>query len=424
MQRRVLLTLLIVLLLVVIKMNSSAEEEITIRIAWWGSQVRHDKTLAVIELFEEKFPHIDIQPIYTGWREYWDRMATYAARGNLPDIMQHDYKYLNTYSTYNILLDMDDYVGDILQLSDVDASLLNLGRINGKLYGIPAGLNTYTILYDPDRFQEAGMKEPSYNWTWDEYKEICRELHKRLGIYAATSLPMATRNITGLEHYVRQHGQTLFANSSTELGFTEDLFVDFYEMDLELTREGVFAPGELRLENYTIENDLIVYGQTVMAAYWTNQIVAISEASGKSLKMLPFPRARKQVQPGYYLKPSMYWAITRNSKYPEYAAQFINFLINDVQANEILNADRGIPISARVRTSMESSLGDTEKRMFDFIRYISQEASIIEPPQPAQYDRVIEILEEMHFKILDGSQTPQEAYRELKNRIENVLNNN
>ena len=316
MQKKVLLYLLIVLLFVVLKNNLYAEEPVILRMSWWGSQARHEKTLAVIELFEKKYPHVKIEPIYTGWREYWDRMATYAAVGDLPDIMQHDYKYFTYYNNYNLLIEMDNYIGNIININDVDEYLLNSARFNGKLYGIPAGLNTYTILYDPTKFTKAGLEEPSYDWDWEEYMDICRKLNNRLGIYAATSLPMATRNITGLEHYVRQHGQSLFANSFQELGFTEDLFVDFYKMDLELTREGVFAPGELRIENNTIESDLIVGGEAVMAAYWTNQIVAIAEAAGKPLKMLPFPHSQNQIQSGYYLKPSMYWTITRNSRYP------------------------------------------------------------------------------------------------------------
>lgn len=420
MRRKVLFYLLIALLFV-IKINVFAEDTIVLRIAWWGSQVRHDKTLAVIDLFEDKYPNIDIQPIYTSWGEYWDRMAVYAAGGKLPDIMQQDYKYFNYYNEYDLLKNMDDFVGEIIKINDVNESLLNSARINGKLYGIPAGLNTYTILYDPGKFSEAGLEEPSHDWTWDEYKEICRQLHNRLGIYAATSLPMATRNITGLEHYVRQHGQSLFDNSSQELGFTEDLFVEFYKMDLELTREGVFAPGKLRLENYTIENDLIVNGDTVMAAYWTNQIVAISEVANKPLKMLPFPQAKDQVKSGYYLKPSMYWTITRDSNHPEAAAKFINFLINDIDANEILNGDRGMAISSGIRTIMESKLNDTKKEMFDFIQYISRNSSIIDPPPSAQYDQLIKILEEVHYEILNGSQTPQEAYQELKTRISSVL---
>ncbi len=423
MQRKVLLSILIVLLFL-INVDLYAEETVAIRLSWWGSQVRHDKTLAVISLFEEKNPNIDIQPIYTGWREYWDRMATFAAGGKLPDIMQHDYKYFTSYYDHNLLVDMDDYLDEILRISDVDESLLDSARIHGKLSGIPAGINTYTILYDPDKFAEAGLEEPNYDWNWDEYKEICRQLNNRLGIYAATSLPMATRNITGLEHYVRQHGQSLFSMSSKELGFTEDLFVEFYNMDLDLTDEGVFAPGELRLENHTIENDLIVNGRTVMAAYWTNQIVAISEAAGKPLKMLPFPQDKEQLQSGYYLKPSMYWTITKNSKHPDIAAKFIDFLINDIEANKIMDADRGIPISTIVRNEMEPLLDDTMGKMFDFIEYISLHSSIVDSPPPAQYNQVIEILDEVHYKILDGSQTPQEAYQELKTRTSSILDNN
>lgn len=421
MQRKILLFFFIFVFVFLKNNISDSQETVTLQIAWWGSQVRHEKTLKVINLFEKKYPHVKIQPIYTGWREYWDRMAAYAAGGDLPDIMQHDYKYLITYKDHNLLQEMDKYMNEIIMIKDVDEDLLNSARINNKLYGIPAGLNTYAILYDSTKFKEAGIAEPKYNWTWKEYIEICRKIHKRLGIYAATSLPMATSNITGLEHYVRQHGQSLFAKSSNKLGFTKSLFVQFYQMDLDLTNEGVYTPGELRLENHILENDLIVTDKAVMAAYWTNEIVTISNAAYKSIKMVPFPRAGDQEKSGYYLKPSMYWTITNNSRHPELAAQFIDFLVNDIEANKILNGERGVPISNRVRKAMEEGLDDTEKKMFDFIKYISHNTSIIDPPPGGKYYRVIEILEELHYKILNGSLTPQQAYEELKKRTNTVF---
>ena len=38
-----------------------AEEEINLRMAWWGSQDRHDKTVAAIELYEELNPNVHIE---------------------------------------------------------------------------------------------------------------------------------------------------------------------------------------------------------------------------------------------------------------------------------------------------------------------------------------------------------------------------
>ena len=56
--RKLWLTLVIcVLLIATMSSLVGAQEEITLRISWWGSQERHDRTMAVIELFEERYPH-------------------------------------------------------------------------------------------------------------------------------------------------------------------------------------------------------------------------------------------------------------------------------------------------------------------------------------------------------------------------------
>ena len=40
------------------------EEPITLRMAWWGSQDRHDKTIAAIELYESLHPNITFEYEY------------------------------------------------------------------------------------------------------------------------------------------------------------------------------------------------------------------------------------------------------------------------------------------------------------------------------------------------------------------------
>ena len=69
----------------------AGDEPIELRIAWWGSQNRHDRTIEVIEMFEEMHPNIDVVYEFSGWDDHWTKMATQAAGGNLPDIMQQDY---------------------------------------------------------------------------------------------------------------------------------------------------------------------------------------------------------------------------------------------------------------------------------------------------------------------------------------------
>ena len=97
-------------MLVPFSLVALAQEKIVLRVSWWGSQGRHDRTLAAIELFEQKYPHITIEPEFAGWDNYWERIGAQAAGRNLPDVFQQDMQYLDLYSSRNMLADLQPYV--------------------------------------------------------------------------------------------------------------------------------------------------------------------------------------------------------------------------------------------------------------------------------------------------------------------------
>ena len=79
--KRILAFVLASLMLFALVSTAAAEEPVTLRILWWGSQTRHDLTMAAIEKFMEKNPDIKIEPEYTSWDGYWEKVATQIAGG-------------------------------------------------------------------------------------------------------------------------------------------------------------------------------------------------------------------------------------------------------------------------------------------------------------------------------------------------------
>lgn len=58
MKRFLSFLLVAVMICMAIPALGAAEEPVTLRVAWWGSQARHDKTMEAIAKFEEKNPGI------------------------------------------------------------------------------------------------------------------------------------------------------------------------------------------------------------------------------------------------------------------------------------------------------------------------------------------------------------------------------
>ncbi len=420
MKRTIGLVVLIAVLVVSFALTGSAEPT-TLRLTWWGNQTRNDMTIEVIELFEKKNPGYKVKPEYTSWAGYWDRMAAQAAGSNLADIMQQDFKYITQYAESGQIIPLDSYVNKGINLKDVEDTFIEPGKVDGKLYGINLGANTYVFAYDPEMFAKAKVKEPNPNWTWAEYLDTCKKLQKGLKKFADNELGFATNNISGLEHYVRQRGQQIFDPSGKKLGFDPKLFVEFYKMDLDLTKAKVFAPPEVRLEVTSVENNLLVTKKAAMSSVWTNQIVAFTNAAQRPLKMALFPKDKKQVKEGTYLKPSMFFSITKDCKDRDAAAKFIDFFINDVEVNKILKAERGVPISSKVRAAMAPDLDETGKAMFEIIDLAGKHSSAIDPPPPAAFKQVIDVLNDVHYKMLYKVITLDQGAKEFFERSNKVL---
>jgi len=420
MKRTLGIVLLIALFVTVFALSGTAQT-INLRVAWWGNQTRHDMTIQVMEMFEKKNPGIKLSPEYTSFNGYWDRMAAQAAGSNLADIMQQDYKYITQYVDSGLLIALDRYIGKGLDFSDVADSFLAPGRVYGQLYGVNLGANTYAFAFDADLFERTGIKAPTPDWTWEDYIATLRELKKKTGKYGDHEFTLCTNNVSGLEHYVRQHGQAFYNADGTALGFDEKLFAEFYKMDLQMTNEGVCAPPEVRLEVTSIENNPMVMKKANMASLWSNQIVAYEKAAGRPLKMALWPKMKGQKKEGTYLKPSMFFSITRDCRNIDASLKFINYFINDIEANKVLNAERGVPISAKVRNAMASELTGAAKEMFAIVDLAAQHSSPIDPPPPAAFQQVIDTLNDVHFKILYKVLTPEQGAKEFFQRANKIL---
>ena len=73
----------------------------------------------------------------------------------------------------------------------------------------------------------------------------------------------------------------------------------------------------------------------------------------------------------------MFFSVAETSPHKELAVEFIDFFINDVEANKILFAERGVPISAKVREGLEPLLTDVQVQMFNYLNLITQHSSAI-----------------------------------------------
>jgi multiple sugar transport system substrate-binding protein len=400
----------------------AAEEkaESTMRLAWWGNPTRDERTLKAADMFMAKYPGVKIESETTGWAGYWDKLATQAVAGSLPDLIQHDYAYMLQWVVDNQLADLTPYVKDgTIDLSKVNESFLTGGMVDGKIYGISLGTNAVCLTYDPAVLARAGIAKPNTaTWTWEDFERIALEVYRKTGVQ---TLPFFTTDPrVGFEHLIRQTGAKLFG--TTGLGFTDVAALrEFYAIQLRLLDAGALVRPEVAFVSVSPEEGEFAKGKSWVEFIWSNQFVATQAAAGRPLELGLMPILKGAKAKGTYLKPSMFFSIPASAENPKDAARFLNYFLNDIEVNDMLMGERGIPIPDDVRAHMATKVDAINKQIFDFISLASTNSGSIDPPDPPAAGEFLKMARDVTLEILLKRISLDAGVAKIMNEGNNIL---
>lgn len=407
---------------------AAAQDPTTMRITWWGSQDRHDRTIEVISLFEAANPGLTVEYEFSSWGDYWTRVNTQAAGGQMACIMQHDYRYLGEWQSRGLLLPLDEFVASgVIDTSNIAASQLAGGELGGQLYGINLGSNSQAFMVDLDMLAQAGLELPANDWTWADFEEMALAIHDRLGVWAIGATLPDEALWKSLYLGLGGWGSNV---EGTALGYEDDQpLIDYFNMIMRLQDAGAIPNQQEATEMADLgpEQAPIVTQRAVMDYRWSNQVVAVWSAAGedRNFALLPLPRVDGGASPNY-IKPSMFFSITSQCDQPELAAQFIDFFVNDLEANDVLFAERGVPVTTAVVDHLRPNLERAQAVMFDFLNLAAADASPVPPADPPGWGDVLNNVYDPLFadRVLYRQITPEQGVVILREEANDILSAN
>jgi multiple sugar transport system substrate-binding protein len=396
---------------------SENKETVTLRIAWWGEQPRHDYTLEVIEMFEKKYPHIRIESEYANWDDYWKKLAPMAAGNQLPDIIQMDLLYLKPYSDKNLLEDLSTFIEDsTINTDSISKDILVGGKVDEHLYGFPLGMNAPAVIGDPELL----TSYPKSNWTWTDFEQLASKIHKEKRIYGTNGMKSPD---VFFSYYLRTKGMSLYNSNGTNLGYEDDqLFIDYFEMQLRLLEKGAFPRADVTEQIKSIEDELLINQQSPMTWAYSNQYLGFLQAANRQLELIQPPGPGQEQ--GLTVKPSMLFSISKGSKKKEAAAEFINFFINDIGANKVIRGERGVPVSTEVNEQLQNVLTEDEKKVFDYVNKVKNNNKNVEKADPLGGIEVVNLLQDVSEQILFKTVTPIEGAQIFRTEANKILSKN
>lgn len=396
--------------------KNTEDGKVTISVYWWGNQVRNDLTQKAINLYMEEHPDIIINAEFADWSGYWDRLSATAAGGNMPDIVQMDYAYLESYVSNGLLTNLSPYIeSGAIDTSDIPDSVLASGIVDDSVYGISLGNSAIMMAYDKDITDKAGVEIP-LEVTLDELYAIGEEIYEKTGV--ATYFD---GGINMLKMIARNSGSYMF----DELAAGDDTSARRFFEEVQRFQDAPFAisPDILVEKNADIvELKPILDGTSWNDFCAVNQYVAVCNAAGKDLGMLMYPKTDDSVAEAMYLQPSQYFTIAETSEHKEEAAAFVDWFINSEKANLILMGERGTPANTEVAAALAENVDERTKAVFDFMDKVSEIAVPLDPPDPQGRGEIEAILKSTVEDMRAGALTPEEATEEFVARAQQILN--
>lgn len=396
---------------------ASSDETITLRMAWWGSQERHDRTIEVIELYESLHPEINIEYEYYSFDDYFTKLKTLVASDQVWDVFQMG----GNFPMYmDKICPLDEYIeSGIVDVSDItDANLKTTQDTEGHQLGLSNGLNTYGIAYDPAMFEAAGVPEPTETWTWDDYKNAAMTITEKLGIFGSSSF-LTSEFIAGCSALIGQYGDvgqySFFNLDLTGMGFDDpSMLTPYIQMRADMINAGAYPDAGAAAEITNIENDFIVTGEAAMTWVAANQfptIYDVCKEQGRTLKLATIPRVTSDGPSGAVIQSSQMMCVSQDSEHKEAAAAFISWFENDPDCNNILQAERGIPVNTTIRDTLSAQATEGQQIMYDFVNEVSN----FEMPEkvnvlsPDGQDEVVDNYRNYIQQVADGQISADEA---------------
>ncbi|RMC30194.1 ABC transporter substrate-binding protein [Paracoccus alkanivorans] len=202
-----------------------------------------EATKKMIAEFEASHPNIKVEGIPVSPQNFVTRVQADIVAGQPVDLTQMGFNALDFASKNLGAVALED----IIPQAEIDAHLegmvpngLELGRLDGKTYGLAYTFSTPILFYNADIFREAGLDPDAPPQTWEEVKaaglnvkEATDALPLATGIYGPSAMDWLMQGV------VRSNGGAVINEDRTQMTFAEPESVEAVEMLRELAKLGI-----------------------------------------------------------------------------------------------------------------------------------------------------------------------------------------
>ncbi|QOR70851.1 extracellular solute-binding protein [Ruania alkalisoli] len=379
----------------------------SLRVAWYGGQPAHEGVEGALDAYSSDHGDISVSTEKAAFGDFWDRLATQVAGGQGPDVMRMSMTYFAEYADRGALLDLSDFVPDVIDTSPLDPDVATSGQLESGLFGIGQSSITHATFQNTTLAEEHGLQIPD-QWSWEDFIEFSTAFADAAGPgkYGTTD---AGGNFQQFEVWARQHGTDLFDDQGLAVG--ADIIEEWLVMWAELRASGAAPPPDVTAESSGFETSPLAQLNAAITFGWVQQVAFYQPViPDHPLRVGAVPGMTAGSLEGQFLKALDFWAVSAESANADRAAEVVNFLLNDERAVTSIGLTLGVPPSESSRELLGVDPDTAEGRAIEYVNAIAGQTGSSPRAWPTGYGELQSTaFPRMNEDVGFGDTTPAEA---------------
>jgi multiple sugar transport system substrate-binding protein len=390
----------------------------TITIATHYTEEQMRPLTACFRRYEAQNPDIKIVHQQAAFRDFLQTVLTSRIGGRSPDIY-------NVYSIWGVQLAsnsvLDTPPADILDFvrREYEAQTVEAATVGGKIWGVPAEVSTYLLVYNKELLKSAGYSAPPK--TWDELAEMAAKITKtdaqgKVTVAGYAFGPTPANAVHPFRTLLFSRGKGLFSEDLRATNLTSPEAIEVVTKQAEMFKRGVTSPN-IQVRDFPSGS----VGMMITANWFKDTLrQGLGDAFERTVGVAPIPGGDNWKTYQY----SFYYGVDARSRHKTDAWRLVRWLNAPQEAGkrscvgDMLIAMGGLTANKADIAASQGEINDSF--MKPYVDAISSGRAISEKnvPQAQEIEVIIRgAIEEAWL----GRKAPQNALAAANAQIESIL---
>lgn len=398
------------------------EKQLSLTIGLPGSYEVTSKD--IIDKFIETHPHITVTIQEAPWGDFTSKIATQIAGNTMPDVWFQENAAILGYGERGVAEDLSAYIERDLNADEYVEGLFSARTPDGKVWGVPHGINPLALAYNKTAFTAAGVDLPTDDWTFNDLIEASKKLTIKEGNNTKQFGFIGSYSITnGWFPWIKQAGGSALDESKTKSMMNDPKTIAGLQQLRTGIEEGYFTDNDYLKAN---GGELEVFANGKAAMFFMQYSLQVNMQTSFPDTDWDTVKVPKAVDGKRYVPMvSNSWLISSRAKADnkEAAWQFLKFYLSDEVQKMVAASGSALPVKLTAYEGIESNTETKPANKKAYTEGIAEGGTTLDENATWSEWRIL-IQQEVNEAIVNGNKSVEEAAADAHKKVQEVLDAN